>query len=1035
MAPSPLVKPAGTVTMATTTLLFNANFITPTLTQTQKLTTLVTPTAALTSFTSGGGGGGCDGGDDGKITTTTTTTTTITTTPTSTTSTSTSTLSTATTTTISSTNVTTTATAITTTNTNTTTSTTASRNGVLESDVTEQPLELITSSALLATTRLTSAPTLDKAREHAAGKRCQESQANDLSRVTLEPAIDTSSASTAAAVTVGGGSRCVAGGSVREGCDSDADDDDDDDDDDYNDNDDDDEDYEDDTRSRNSAAVRRSVVGGSGGVGGSSGGGDERTCPDGGDGGGGGDGGDVVIIRRVVGVSCCYKGEMDCPRDSRRERGGGGGGIGGGERMYRGRGVSHTQHSDTKIYTGSSEDIVVSNHAIHRTSCNIDVSNNTGAIYMASNVNATSTTTTTTSNTTTTAAAATTITTTTCSTTTTTTTSTTTTTTATDSDIYTTSIVGSDNKENEEENEEIHTDKETDRHVLHGAFNHCSSKDKRFSQNFNSTRFVGNTNQRTIKLQQPPQHHKCRQSEVPQDHSNTNTNTNISTTTTTTIKTTHYVQQQQQHQHQLLQHHVNKTTLLKATSYSMNPLPTLTVICLLLFTLIGSTYASLCPNSCYCSDAMNLIACAKKNFTKIPDLIPSDTKQLSLNGNIFSNKVLVRKNFSRLSALEDLFLNECGIEVITLDTFADLRRLGMLDLSNNRLSYIEDYTFRGLSLKHLFLNSNPGIQFAPKAFTGFRTIGLHLKKCGLHNLSLEEIRPLNGTVNIIWLNNNNFKYLSEEWYYLLKNFEHVRLENNPMHCNCELTWLYRMFINNSNLFSKDELMSCGSPRRLKSKTFDMLTVEDFQCQLPIFEGVDVLVGPHVGKLSCRAKADPSPTLYWHKPGGLTETFLPSKDRTIKTNRAVLYIHNHHTSVSSHYQCVANSPAGNVTFNLQVTWPQREPDNKNIITTPPTESSLPKSHGRSSNHTSMKMGDITVDVLFTLMELIGAVIGTFLLTFLLCLLIFHFFGRQPRPMGPQEKDHSEKRRTPENHYVMADIDESSIKMMEHKDLVS
>ncbi|XP_029657091.1 uncharacterized protein LOC115231150 [Octopus sinensis] len=567
------------------------------------------------------------------------------------------------------------------------------------------------------------------------------------------------------------------------------------------------------------------------------------------------------------------------------------------------------------------------------------------------------------------------------------------TTTATDSDIYTGSV-GFDSKE------DIYTDRENSRHVQHSVYDDCLSNRKPLYQHYKTNTFVRHTDQSAITQQH--QQYKCRQSEVPKPHRQ-NTHT----------------------------HHAR--ALLK-TSYSMNTLPTLSIFCLLLLNLAGSTYASICPKVCFCQAAMNHVGCSKKNFTEIPDLIPSDTKQLSLNGNLFSNKVLVRKNFSRLSNLEDLFLNECGIEVITLDTFADLRHLCMLDLSNNKLRFIEDYTFRGLSLNHLLLNSNPGIQFAPKAFTGFRTIGLHLKKCGLHNLSLEEIRPLNGTVNIIWLNNNNFRYLSEEWYYLLKNFEHVRLEDNPMHCNCELAWLYRMFINNSNLFPKDKLMSCASPRRLNSKTFDMLTLDDFQCQLPIFEGVDVLVGPHVGKLSCRARADPSPTLYWHKPGGLTETFHPSKDRAVKINRAVLYIHNHHSSISSHYRCVANNPAGNVTFNLQVTWPQRESENKIYITTLPTESSLPKSHSRSSNQT-MNMGDLTVDVLFTLMELIGAVIGTFLLTFLLCLLIFHFFGRQPRPMGPQEKEHSEKRRTPENHYVMADIDESSIKMMEHKDLVS
>lgn len=429
------------------------------------------------------------------------------------------------------------------------------------------------------------------------------------------------------------------------------------------------------------------------------------------------------------------------------------------------------------------------------------------------------------------------------------------------------------------------------------------------------------------------------------------------------------------------------------------------------------------------------IGCAKRGLTEIPDLIPSDTRQLSLNENLFANKVLVRKNFSRLPNLVDLFLDGCGIEVITLDTFADLRHLSMLDLSNNKLRYIEDYTFRGLSLKHLFLNSNPGIQFAPKAFTGFRTVGLFLRKCGLHNMSQDTIRPLNGTLKMIWLNDNNFEYLPKEWYYLFKTLSHVRLENNPMHCNCELAWLYQMYVTNSSLFPEDVVLTCHSPRRLKSKAFNALTIEDFQCQLPIFQGVDVLVGPHVGKLSCVARADPSPTLFWERPDGTSEVYEPSEDRAVKTTEGVLFIHNHHTSTNARYKCIANNPAGNVTFTLQVTWPPSGSTTRQVVTTVPMENSLLKSHGRSSNQSAMNMTDLTADVLFTLMELIGAVIGTFLLTFLLCILVFHFFCRQQRSMGPQDRDHSEKRRTPENHYVMADIDESSIKMMEHKDLVS
>lgn len=556
----------------------------------------------------------------------------------------------------------------------------------------------------------------------------------------------------------------------------------------------------------------------------------------------------------------------------------------------------------------------------------------------------------------------------------------------------------------------------------------CANKPKAHHQHIEHESFANKTHETHLRRrqQQPQQkyhyhrhhHHYNRQTENEEQHmENHNPNAN---------------QEPKQKRHQQQQFYLK--SLINHT-FSYKTFSTLSLFYLLLLHLFGPTCADICPKVCFCQAMAKHIGCAKRGLTEIPDLIPSDTRQLSLNENYFANKVLVRKNFSRLPNLVDLFLDGCGIEVITLDTFADLRHLSMLDLSNNKLRYIEDYTFRGLSLKHLFLNSNPGIQFAPKAFTGFRTVGLFLRKCGLHNMSQDAIRPLNGTLKMIWLNDNNFEYLPMEWYYLFKTLSHVRLENNPMHCNCELAWLYQMYVTNSSLFPEDVVLTCHTPRRLKTKAFNTLTLEDFQCQLPIFQGVDVLVGPHVGKLSCVARADPSPTLYWERPDGSIEMYGPSEDRAVKTTEGVLFIHNHHTSSNARYRCVANNPAGNVTFTLQVTWPPSGSTTRHLVTTVPMENSLPKSHGRSSNQSAMNMTDLTADVLFTLMELIGAVIGTFLLTFLLCILVFHFFCRQQRSMGPQDRDHSEKRRTPENHYVMADIDESSIKMMEHKDLVS
>jgi Ran GTPase-activating protein (RanGAP) involved in mRNA processing and transport len=72
-------------------------------------------------------------------------------------------------------------------------------------------------------------------------------------------------------------------------------------------------------------------------------------------------------------------------------------------------------------------------------------------------------------------------------------------------------------------------------------------------------------------------------------------------------------------------------------------------------------------------------------MTVIPEGIPAETLQLNLNGNAFSSGIVGRSNFSRYVNLQHLYMSECGLEQLQVDTFVDLVELRWLDLSNNRL--------------------------------------------------------------------------------------------------------------------------------------------------------------------------------------------------------------------------------------------------------------------------------------------------------------------------------------------------------------
>jgi len=92
-----------------------------------------------------------------------------------------------------------------------------------------------------------------------------------------------------------------------------------------------------------------------------------------------------------------------------------------------------------------------------------------------------------------------------------------------------------------------------------------------------------------------------------------------------------------------------------------------------------------CPKTCFCNAHSRIVYCSRRGLTAIPDAIPADTLQLNLNANVFRSSTIGRRNFSSNVALQHLYMSDCGLENLEVDTFVDLVELRWLDLSNNRL--------------------------------------------------------------------------------------------------------------------------------------------------------------------------------------------------------------------------------------------------------------------------------------------------------------------------------------------------------------
>jgi len=370
-------------------------------------------------------------------------------------------------------------------------------------------------------------------------------------------------------------------------------------------------------------------------------------------------------------------------------------------------------------------------------------------------------------------------------------------------------------------------------------------------------------------------------------------------------------------------------------------------------------------------------------------------------------------------------------------TFADLSHLRWLDLSNNRIRALAAGTFAGLALQHLFLNGNRHVQLVPGSFDGLITTGLYLHDCSLSRLSADVLTPLNATLRYLWLNGNELTVVDVGLRPLFDSLSHLRLGSNPLHCNCETAWLKDTFDRSPDTFRGAAAPSCLTPVRLRGRYFGDIRPSDFRCQPPAFSDIETAFGADAGgaRLRCTAVGDPAPTLYWIQPSGKTTRYeAPVGDNT-RRNVGLLTVRETDAGSSDAstlfgmYICVANNEAGNVTLTINVSWPFASSNHvgstvaggefqtpllppSNAVAVPTSRTTLDPA--RLGNYTVIDVtasadGDEQAELavgdrqrLFTVTELVCAIIGTHIGTLALCLIALPLLYRRRRWVAERDK---------------------------------
>uniref|UniRef100_A0A8C5EBE9 Slit homolog 1a (Drosophila) n=1 Tax=Gouania willdenowi TaxID=441366 RepID=A0A8C5EBE9_GOUWI len=208
-----------------------------------------------------------------------------------------------------------------------------------------------------------------------------------------------------------------------------------------------------------------------------------------------------------------------------------------------------------------------------------------------------------------------------------------------------------------------------------------------------------------------------------------------------------------------------------------------------------------CPPKCRCES--NVVDCSNLKLSKIPEHIPSSTSELRLNNNDITT------------------LEATGV-------FKNLSQLKKINLSNNKITEIEDGTFEGASSVnelHLTANQIDSVRSGMfRGLEGLRMLMLRNNKIScVHNDSFTGLH----NVRLLSLYDNQLTTISPGAFDTLQTLSTLNLLANSFNCNCRLAWLGDWLRSRKIVTGNPR---CQRPAFLKEIPLQDVALPDFRCE-------------------------------------------------------------------------------------------------------------------------------------------------------------------------------------------------------------
>ncbi|KAM8837876.1 leucine-rich repeat, immunoglobulin-like domain and transmembrane domain-containing protein 2 [Spinachia spinachia] len=322
--------------------------------------------------------------------------------------------------------------------------------------------------------------------------------------------------------------------------------------------------------------------------------------------------------------------------------------------------------------------------------------------------------------------------------------------------------------------------------------------------------------------------------------------------------------------------------------------------------------SSVCLSGCSCTDDHlgRSLLCMETSIAKIPEDIPHDFTKIRIENCHLTE--LPGGAFSKVSALEFLWLNFNEISLMNIKSLDGLANLTELRLQGNKLTSVTWTAFQDtpklniLDLKHNRLDVLP--EHALR----------HLLKLTYLDLSFNRLSVISKDVFVSWpLYQTAEKAWAKEG--LVSNVV-LALHDNPWLCDCRLKGFVE-FIRavSPPIILMNSYLMCSGPASKADKFFHEVQLKT--CMKPVASAPETNVTLPLGAnatLTCLVKARPGPTIQWTYTlkirGGSAATETHIDEETVASQ---LVIPSLHPADRGLYTCTANNFIGNTSVSITV----------------------------------------------------------------------------------------------------------------------